>query len=38
MTVRLYDDSMAYGKFDRAGMAEKILSLPEFAGFTVLID
>jgi hypothetical protein len=38
MTVRLYDESMAYGKFDRTGMAEKVLSLPEFAGFTVLID
>jgi len=38
MTIRLFDDSMAYGKFDRAGMAEKLLSLPEFAGFTVLMD
>ena len=38
MTIRLFDDSMAYGKFDRAGMAEKLLSLPDFAGFTVLID
>ena len=38
MAIRLFDDSMAYGKFDRAGMAEKLLSLPDFAGFTVLID
>jgi hypothetical protein len=38
MTIRLFDDSMAYGKFDHAGLAEKLLSFPEFAGFTVLID
>ncbi len=38
MTLRLFDDSMAYGKFDREKLAEKILSFPEFAGFTVLID
>ncbi len=37
-TIRLFDDSMAYGKFDRAGLAEKILSFPEFAGYTVRID
>ena len=38
MTIRLFDDSMAYGKFNRAGLAEKLLSLSEFAGFTVLVD
>lgn len=38
MTIRLFDDSMAYGKFDREGLSEKCLSLPEFAGFTVLIN
>jgi hypothetical protein len=38
MTIRLFDDSMAYGKFVRAGLAENLLSLPEFAGFKVLID
>jgi len=38
LAIRLFDDSMAYGKFDRAGLAEKLLSLPEFAGFTVLIE
>jgi hypothetical protein len=37
-TIRLFDDSMAYGKFDRAGLAEKLPSFPEFTGFTVLID
>jgi hypothetical protein len=38
MTLRLFDDSMAYGKFDREGLAEKLLAFPEFEGFTVLID
>jgi hypothetical protein len=38
MTVRLFDDSMAYGKFAREGLAEKLLSLPEFAGFKVVIS
>jgi hypothetical protein len=38
MTLRLFDDSMAYGKFIRAGLAEKLLAFPEFAGFTVQIN
>ncbi|HUI67179.1 MAG TPA: hypothetical protein VL087_03070 [Nitrospirota bacterium] len=37
-TIKLYDDSMAYGKFDILGLREKILSLPEFCVFTVLIE
>ncbi len=37
-TVRLYDDSMAYGKFDPWGLREKVLSLPDFSGFTVLVN
>jgi hypothetical protein len=37
-TIRLFDDSMAYGKFDRTGLAGKLRSLSGFAGFTVLID
>jgi hypothetical protein len=37
-TVKLYDDSMAYGKFDISGLTEKLLSLPEFHGFTVRIE
>lgn len=38
MTLRLFDNSMAYGKFDRSGLAEKLLAFPEFAGLTVLIE
>ena len=37
-TVKLFDDSMAYGKFDIAGLKEKILSLPEFNAFTLRIE
>jgi hypothetical protein len=37
-TIKLLDNSMAYGKFDILGLREKILSLPEFYGFDVLID
>jgi Janus/Ocnus family (Ocnus) len=36
--IRLYDDSMAYGKFDKNGMKEKILSLEDFSGYEVQID
>jgi hypothetical protein len=36
--VRLYDNSMAYGKFDVLGLREKILSLREFSAFTVGIE
>jgi hypothetical protein len=38
MTIRLFDDSMAYGKFNGEGLSEKILSLPAFTGYAVLID
>ncbi len=37
-TVKLSDNSMAYGKFDSAGLRELISALPEFSGFTVLIE
>lgn len=37
-TIRFYDDSMAYGKFEPSGLREKILSLPEFSGYTVRIE
>jgi hypothetical protein len=36
--LRLYDDSMAYGKFEKQGLREAISSLPEYSGFTVLIE
>jgi hypothetical protein len=36
--IRLYDDSMAYGKFDKSGLKKKILSLEDFSGYKVRID
>ena len=36
--IRLFDNSMAYGKFDATGLKELILALPEFSGWTVLIE
>src|SRR5574341_446898 len=36
--IKLYDNSMAYGKFDKSGLKEMINALPEFPGFTVLIE
>jgi len=36
--IRLYDNSMAYGKFDRRGLKEKILSIAEFANYKVQIE
>ena len=37
-TIKLYDNSMAYGKFVIPGLREKILFLPEFYVFTVRIE
>jgi len=37
-TIRLLDNSMAYGKFHIPGLRENILSLPEFYGFDVRIE
>jgi hypothetical protein len=37
-SIRLYDDSLAYGKFNKQNMADKILSFAEFTGFTVMIE
>lgn len=36
--LRLYDDSMAYGKFNRKGLEEKILSIAEFSNYEVQIE
>ncbi len=36
--IRLYDDSMAYGKFRTFGLKETIDAIPEFSGFTVLVE
>jgi hypothetical protein len=37
-TLRFYDDSMAYGKFDSVGLPEKIRSLPSCSGYAVMLD
>ena len=36
--IELYDESMAYGKFELLGLRETILAEPEFTGFTVQIE
>ena len=36
--LRLYDDSMAYGKFNGQGLKEKILSISAFSGYNVQIE
>jgi hypothetical protein len=36
--LRLYDDSMAYGKFDKKNILEKILSLGRFSGYEVIVE
>lgn len=36
-TIKLHDESMAYGKFDPLGLRETILAQPEFTGFSVRI-
>ncbi len=37
-TIKLYDNSMAYGKFNIQGLRENIHSLPRFSAFTVSIE
>jgi len=36
--LRIYDNSMAYGKFEGKGLKEKILSLAGFSDYKVLIE
>jgi hypothetical protein len=36
--LRLYDDSMAYGKFNGQGLKKKILSISAFSGYNVQIE
>src|SRR5512143_3787684 len=36
--IRLYDDSVAYGKFDRKGLGEKIHTIDGFHDFEVRIE
>ena len=36
--VKLYDNSMAYGKFDATGLKEMLGDLPEFSGYSIFIE
>lgn len=36
--IKLFDNSMAYGKFDATGLKELLTALPEFSGYTVTIE
>jgi hypothetical protein len=36
--IKLFDNSMAYGKFKAEGMKEALAVLPEFSGYTVTIE
>jgi len=36
--IKLYDNSMAYGKFDATGLEEALAALPEFVGYSVLVE
>jgi hypothetical protein len=36
--IKLYDNSMAYGKFDATGLNEILAALPEFSGNTISIE
>ena len=37
-TIKLYDNSKAYGKFDPTGLKELLGALPEFSGYDIIID
>lgn len=36
--IKLYDNSMAYGKFDATGLKEMLAALPEFSGYSVTTE
>jgi hypothetical protein len=36
--IKLYDNSMVYGKFDATGLKEMLGALPEFSGYAVTIE
>lgn len=36
--IKLYDNSMAYGKFDVSGLKETLSAIPEFSGYTIMIE
>ncbi len=37
-TIKFYDNSMAYGKFQKTGLSEMVTALPEFAGYAIVIE
>jgi hypothetical protein len=37
-TIRFYDDSKSYGKFDPRGLREKVNSIPDYSGYAVVLD
>jgi len=37
-SIKLYDNSMAYGKFDAAGLNEMLAALPEFSDYSIIIE
>jgi hypothetical protein len=36
--IKLYDNSMAYGKFKAENLKDALASLPEFSGYTITIE
>jgi hypothetical protein len=36
--LRLYGDSMAYGRFDERGLRDALASLPGLAGYAIIIE
>jgi len=36
--IKLYDNSIAYGKFDTTGLKEMLGALPEFSGYTISVE
>jgi hypothetical protein len=37
-TIRLFDDSMAYGKFDSRGLPEKVSSIRAYSGYAIMLN
>jgi hypothetical protein len=37
-TIKLYDNSMAYGKFEATGLKESLAGLPDFSGYTITTE
>jgi hypothetical protein len=36
--IKLYDNSMAYGKFDATGLKEMLGTLPDFSGYAITVE